>query len=106
LPREKFGTLTEQMYYILLCLTEERCGVDIMALLDEVTGGLVKVGPGTLYNLLEEFVAAGMIYETGASGRKRRYLITDHGREILQRERERLSRMMNDYDRFMKGADK
>lgn len=103
MPREKFGTLTEQMFYILLCLLEERCGVDIMALLDEMTGGLVKVGPGTLYNLLEEFAAAGMIRETGASGRKRRYIITDHGREILSRERERLTRMMSDYDRFTKG---
>ena len=106
MPREKFKTLTEQMFYILLCLMEERCGVDIMALLDEMTGGHVKVGPGTLYNLLEEFVQAGMIYETGASGRKRRYLITDHGREILNRERERLARMMNDYDRFTKGEAK
>ena len=106
MPREKFSTLTEQMFYILLCLQEERCGVDIMTLLEEMTGGRVKVGPGTLYNLLEEFASSGMIRETGASGRKRRYIITDHGREILMRERERLTRMMNDFDRFMKGADK
>ena len=31
MPREKFQTLTEQMFYILLCLEEEQCGVDIMA---------------------------------------------------------------------------
>ena len=32
MAREKFQTLTEQMFYILLALQEERCGADIMAL--------------------------------------------------------------------------
>ena len=31
MSREKFKTLTEQMYYILLCLRKERHGTDIMA---------------------------------------------------------------------------
>ena len=29
MAREKFQTLTEQMFYILLCLRRECCGVDI-----------------------------------------------------------------------------
>ena len=31
MAREKFQTLTEQMFYILLCLQRECCGVDVMA---------------------------------------------------------------------------
>ena len=31
MAREKFSTLTEQMFYILLCLREECCGMDVMA---------------------------------------------------------------------------
>ena len=30
MPREKFKTLTEQMFYILLCLRRERRGSDIL----------------------------------------------------------------------------
>ena len=30
MPREKFQALTEQMFYILLCLRDECCGMDIM----------------------------------------------------------------------------
>lgn len=30
MAREKFQTLTEQMFYILLCLQEECYGMDIM----------------------------------------------------------------------------
>ncbi len=60
MAREKFSTLTEQMFYILLCLREECCGMDVMARVNELTGGRVAVGPGTLYNLLEQFLAAGV----------------------------------------------
>ena len=30
MAREKFHTLTEQMFYVLLCLDEECCGTDIL----------------------------------------------------------------------------
>ena len=36
MAREKFQTLTEQMFYILLALQEERCGADIMALVAQI----------------------------------------------------------------------
>ena len=55
MAREKFQTLTEQMFYILLALQEERCGADIMALVAQITQNRVTIGPGTLYNLLEDF---------------------------------------------------
>ena len=74
MPREKFKTLTQQMYYILLCLGEECCGIDIMDRVATLTGGAVRVGSGTLYHLLEQFLAAGLIRETRAEGRRRSYL--------------------------------
>ena len=58
MPREKFGTLTEPMFYTLLCLREPCCGADIMAKVRTLTQGRVGIGPGTLYNLLEEFFSS------------------------------------------------
>ena len=52
MAREKFQTLTEQMFYVLLTLREECCGTDVMARISNLTQGRVTVGPGTLYNLL------------------------------------------------------
>ena len=46
MAREKFQTLTEQMFYILLALQEERCGADIMALVAQITQNRVTIGPG------------------------------------------------------------
>ena len=60
MAREKYQTLTEQMFYILLCLGQERCGADVMAWISETTHQRVAVGPGTLYNLLEQFLQAGV----------------------------------------------
>ena len=98
MAREKFQTLTEQMFYILLCLRQECCGTDIMSLVTELTGGRVSVGPGTLYNLLESFLEAGMIAGTKVEGRKRSYIITAAGRKALEEEYHRLLTLIADYD--------
>ena len=58
MARAKFQTLSEQMFYVLLCLRQERCGIDILDQVPAMTQGRVHVGSGTLYNLLEQFLEA------------------------------------------------
>ena len=101
MAREKFQTLTEQMFYILLCLKNECCGMDIMEKVREITGGRVTIGPGTLYNLLESFVTAGMIRETKVEGRKRSYMLTGVGRQTLEDEVTRMNVLIRDYGKLM-----
>ena len=101
MARGKFQTLTEQMFYILLCLRQERCGADVMAWVAEATGSRVAVGPGTLYNLLEQFLQAGYIRETKVEGRKRSYVLTPTRREALEAEARRLRQLTADYERLM-----
>ncbi|MBQ3546309.1 MAG: PadR family transcriptional regulator [Lachnospiraceae bacterium] len=106
MPREKFKTLTEQMYYILLCLSSECCGIDIMDKVSELTNGRVKVGSGTLYNLLEQFLDEKMICETKVEGRRRSYILTKKGEEVLENEYTRLQIQMKDYQKiFEKGIE-
>ena len=101
MPRAKFQTLTEQMYYILLCLNEECCGMDIMDAVSAMTDGRVRVGAGTLYHLLEEFAQAGMIRQTRAEGRRRSYVLTEAGRRRLEEEYRRICAQGEDYRRIM-----
>ena len=101
MAREKFQTLTEQMFYILLCLRQECCGTDIMASVSAMTGGHVSVGPGTLYNLLEQFAEADFIRQTKVEGRRRSYILTDRGRRVLQDEYQRVRVLARDYERMM-----
>lgn len=101
MPREKFGTLTEQMFYVLLCLREECYGMDILDRIPTMTQGRVSIGSGTLYNLLEQFCLAGMIRETRVEGRRRCYILTDCGRETLEKEYARICAQAADYRRMM-----
>ncbi len=103
MPRAKFQTLTEQMFYILLCLKEECCGMDIMDRIPAMTAGRVNVGSGTLYNLLEQFQQEGMIRETRVEGRRRSYILTRKGREVLETEYQRIKWQMNDFERIFRG---
>lgn len=100
MPRARFQTLTEQMFYILLCLRQECYGMDIMDKVPSITGGRVKVGSGTLYNLLEQFLDEGMIRETKVEGRRRSYVLTEKGQETLESEYRRLCARVDDYRRI------
>jgi len=106
MPREKFHTLTEQMFYILLCLREECCGIDILDKVAALTGGRVRVGSGTLYNLLEQFSEADMIRETRVEGRKRSYILTDKGGDMLRQEYLRLRAQAEDYRKICGEGEK
>lgn len=100
MPREKFQTLTEPMFYILLCLKDECCGMDIMDRVSEMTGGRVRVGPGTLYNLLDQFAAEYMIHNTRSEGRRRYYILTHMGKEALDMEYKRIRSQIAVYRRI------
>ena len=101
MPREKFVTLTEAMFYILICLQNECCGTDIMQQVHDMTDGRVRIGPGTLYNLLDQFLKNKMIQETSVQGRRKNYQITQYGKELLDLEYERIKQLAKDYERSM-----
>lgn len=96
MAREQFQTLTEPMYYILLALLEECCGVDIMEKVKNLSHGRVVVGPGTLYAMLAKFEENDIIRLTTSEGRRKSYVITDNGRQMLRKEYERLKTMVED----------
>ena len=102
MAREQFQTLTEPMYYILLTLTEECCGVDIMEKVKVISRGRVLVGPGTLYAMLAKFEENGVILMTTSEGRRKSYIITEIGREMLQKEYDRLKIMVEDGQLYFK----
>lgn len=105
MARARFQTLTEQMYYILLCLTAECYGMDIMDKVSSMTNGRVKVGSGTLYHLLEQFSEEGMIRETKVEGRRRSYIITEKGLEMLNAEYQRIRIQVAEYERYFEGGN-
>ena len=96
MAREQLQTLTEPMYYILLALTRECCGVDTMEKVRTLSRGRVSVGPGTLYAMLAKFEEKNIIRLTASDGRRKSYVITPLGEEELRKEYQRLQDMLAD----------
>lgn len=87
----KGGALTEVTFYILLALHETRHGYAIMQFIEEKTNGRLSLGAGTLYGALSSLAEKKWIEPIGDDhGRKKEYLITNLGREIAQKELNRL----------------
>lgn len=105
MAREKYQTLTEQMFYILICLKDECCGVDIMKKVSELTEGRVSIGPGTLYSLLDNFVREDVIVETKVENRRKSYIMTAVGKDMLEKEYNRLLKLKDDYESLIKGGE-
>jgi len=74
--------------------------MDILDQVPAMTAGRVSVGSGTLYNLLEQFLAEGFIRETKVEGRRRSYLITEKGTGMLEKEYQRIQAQAMDYRRI------
>lgn len=95
-PESRNGPLTETVYYILLGLHAPRHGYSIMQLVDQITGGRVNLGPGTLYGALSALTERGWITPVaGTDGdRKKEYVVTDAGRSAVRDELERLEELL------------
>ena len=102
MARAQFQTLTEPMFYILLCLQKEVCGIDIMVMVSVISNGRVSIGPGTLYAMLQKFEDNEIIEKTREENRKKWYLITDAGKQMLEDELKRLGSMLSDAKSTMK----
>lgn len=96
MARKKLETLTEQMYYMLLSLTQERHGYGIMQYVSELTRGRVTIGAGTLYALLSRFEEEGLISLTRTLEGRKYYQLTAEGEQTLQGEYDRLRRQVQD----------
>jgi DNA-binding PadR family transcriptional regulator len=95
-------SLTPAVFALLLALADgERHGYALMSDVDELTAGVVRLGPGTLYRSLQRMRVDGFIEELDdpapdeqhdrRSERRRSYRLTAAGRDAASREAERLA---------------
>ena len=89
--------LTEAVYYILLSLMEPMHGYGIMQNVERLSGGRLRLAAGTLYGAISSMLEKGWItaLENGGDSRKKEYVITGPGREILRAEYARLKELVD-----------
>ena len=96
--------LTEAVYFILLTLTKPLHGYGIMQKTEQLSAGRVRLAAGTLYGALNTLCDKGWIRElpVQAGSRKKEYVITETGREVLDQELNRLRQLVQAGEEMLK----
>lgn len=92
------GGLNPASYHILLALADgEAHGYALMGAIEQLSGGTVRMGPGTLYGAIKRLLENGLIEESDErpdpeldDRRRRYYRITESGRVAASAESARL----------------
>jgi DNA-binding PadR family transcriptional regulator len=94
--------LTAAGFHVLLALASGAGhGYAVMRFVEEVSGGAVRLGPGTLYRTISRLVADGLVEESDDAdpaaphdARRRYYKLTPQGEEAARTEAELLARLV------------
>ncbi len=92
--KSKFLPLTESAYYILLALTSPKHGYAVMQEAEEISGGTLRLAPGTLYGAFTTLENSKLIQMVGTEGRRKIYKITNKGTGVLLEQIDRLRIMV------------
>ncbi len=104
--------LSRSLLHLLLALHEgERHGYAVKKRVEELSGGIVKMGPGTLYTTIQRAEDLGFIRESeerapaGEDRSQRRYYeLTPLGHQVLAAEIARLGAFIDHARAAMSGA--
>ena len=91
--RKVYVPMTETSFYILLCLREPSHGYQIVRSVEELTGGEIRLSPGTMYGTLSKMEKDGLIALDREEEKRKIYRITSLGKEILSLEMKRIERL-------------
>lgn len=85
--------MTETGFYILYCLQNEMHGYNIVQKVKQMTNGEIIISAGTMYGSLSKMEKDGLIQFTKEEEKRKLYIITELGKEILTIELKRIERL-------------
>jgi len=85
--------MTETGFYILFCLQEEIHGYNIGQKVKKMTDGDINLSPGTIYGSLSKLEKDGLIRFVKEEEKRKYYIITELGKEIIAIELRRIERL-------------
>jgi DNA-binding PadR family transcriptional regulator len=96
--------LRPAVFHILVVLAEgERHGYAIKQEVEKRTEGVIKMGPGTLYESIQRMLEKGLIVESAErpspqrdQSQRRYYRLVGFGRQVLEAEVARLAAVVDD----------
>ena len=100
------GALTEAVFYILLSLYSPMHGYGIMQNVRKLSNERVNLGAGTLYGAINTLLEKKWITPLAGEkdSRKKEYLITSLGKEIVKSEIQRLEELVSNGKQVVGGG--
>ncbi|PYZ99134.1 PadR family transcriptional regulator [Alteribacter lacisalsi] len=100
---KKYVPMTETAFYILLALSEPRHGYGIIKHVENISGGRIVLGSGTVYGTLTKMQKDGIIVVFADEHRKKVYEVTETGRVLLTEETKRIAELHRNAERYWGG---
>ena len=102
----KGGALTETTFFILLAVYSPNHGYGIMQFIENKTEGRLSLGAGTLYGAISTLLKKEWIapYGEEKNSRKKKYIITDEGKQIAENEVKRLEQLYETASQIVRGG--
>ena len=91
--KKVYVPMTETAFYILLCLREPNHGYGIVQTVEKLTEGTIRLAPGTMYGSLSKMEKDGVIRFIREEDKRKIYMITPLGEEVLALEIKRIERL-------------
>ena len=91
--RKVYVPMTETAFYILLCLQKPNHGYGVVQKVEKLTGGTIKLAPGTMYGSLSKMEKDKVIEFIREEDKRKIYQITELGSQVLELELQRITRL-------------
>ena len=91
--KKVYVPMTETGFYILFCLQKENHGYGVVQTVEKLTDGEIHLAPGTMYGSLSKMEKDGLISFVREVEKRKLYVITDLGKEVLDLEINRIRRL-------------
>lgn len=91
--KKVYVPMTETGFYILLCLQTPNHGYGIVQKVEQMTGGEIRLTPGTMYGSLSKMEKDRLIMFVREEEKRKIYQITELGRQVLELELKRIERL-------------
>lgn len=91
--KKVYMPMTETAFYILFCLQKPNHGYGVVQLVEKLSGGEIRLAPGTMYGSLSKMEKDGVIRFIREEEKRKIYQVTDLGNQLLQLELQRIQKL-------------
>ena len=104
--KKVYVPMTETGFYILLCLQSPNHGYGVVQMVEKMTDGEIRLSPGTMYGSLSKMEKDRLIQFVREEEKRKLYVITELGMEVLQLEKKRIKRLYRNSTEDMVNGNK